>query len=151
MTKLQRLKNLSMVAWLESSIPEWIMNKHRFTVLICPKKHVNSVMGSVGLFVKCRNTFINIMAIEQSFFNRVNRTINCFNCTLIVFLMHISFVLCYRFKGLRALGSNEWSEMCGLWMRLRWRQDFLSTHTFANGCNIMCNCGYGWPDNDVLF
>jgi len=31
---------------------------------------------------------------------------------LIAVLTHIFFVLCYRCRGVRALRSNEWPEMC---------------------------------------
>jgi len=41
-----------------------------------------------------------------------NRSINYFKRALIAVLTHISFALCYRCRGVRALGSNESPEMC---------------------------------------
>jgi len=68
-----------------------------------------SLCGDMIKVFKITRNVSEVGLLNDYFFNCVNRAINYFNRALIAVLTHISFVLCYRCRGV--------PEMCGLRIR----------------------------------
>jgi len=82
----------------------------------------------------------------NKFFNRINHAINYLYHALIAVLMHISFVLYYRYTG------NECPEM-GAGCRRCPQMHPQAFRTSADRLkhNFTCSCGSRQPDTDASF